>query len=103
MSFLSTFSSALTKARTSATPLTDQLQTRLGAQVQTPLETIDKLVERIQTSPNVEDRRTAVLGLKGCCREYKEVRYDPPSSIFSDRGESAIVSDIVTRLLLLER
>jgi hypothetical protein len=64
MSFLSSFSTAL---RTHSAPL----NARLGPQVQTPTETIDKLVERIQTSPNVDDRRTAVLGLKGCCREYK--------------------------------
>ena len=67
MSFLSSFSTAL---RTHSAPL----NARLGAQVQTPTDTIDKLVERIQTSPSVDDRRTAVLGLKGCCREFKEVR-----------------------------
>lgn len=40
---------------------------------QTATDTIDKLVDRIQTSPAVEDRRTAVLGLKGLSRDWKEV------------------------------
>jgi hypothetical protein len=61
----SLFSSRLTSAYTA-------LRGDLGAP-QTPTETIDKLVERIQTAELVEDRRTAVLGLKGCTREYKEV------------------------------
>lgn len=39
---------------------------------QTVTDTIDKLVDRIQTSEKVEDRKTAVLGLKGCTREYRE-------------------------------
>lgn len=62
----SLFSSRLTSAYTA-------LQGARGAP-QTPTETIDKLVDRIQTAELVEDRRTAVLGLKGCTREYKEVR-----------------------------
>ncbi|KAJ9117534.1 hypothetical protein QFC22_004384 [Naganishia vaughanmartiniae] len=61
----SLFSSRLTSAYTA-------LRGDLGAP-QNPTETIDKLVERIQTSPNVDDRRTAVLGLKGCIREYKQL------------------------------
>ena len=40
---------------------------------QTATDTIEKLVDRIQTSAAVEDRRTAVLGLKGLCRDWKEV------------------------------
>ncbi|CAD6572881.1 MAG: hypothetical protein TREMPRED_000676, partial [Tremellales sp. Tagirdzhanova-0007] len=39
---------------------------------QTATDTIEKLVERIQTSPAVEDRRTAVLGLKGLSRDWRE-------------------------------
>lgn len=59
----SLFSSRLTSAYTA-------LRGDLGAP-QSPTETIDKLVDRIQTSPSVDDRRTAVLGLKGCIREYR--------------------------------
>lgn len=51
----------------------------LGAP-QTATSTIDKLVERIETGVAVEDRRTAVLGLKGLSREYKEVRRHTPRS-----------------------
>ena len=40
---------------------------------QTATDTIEKLVEKIQTSAAVEDRRTAVLGLKGLSRDWKEV------------------------------
>ena len=40
---------------------------------QTATDTIEKLVDRIQTSPAVEDRRTAVLGLKGLSRDWREV------------------------------
>jgi hypothetical protein len=50
----------------------NQLRGDLGAP-QTATDTIQKLVERIQTSPEVEDRRTAVLGLKGLSRDWKEV------------------------------
>ncbi len=50
----------------------NQLRGDLGAP-QTAGDTIGKLVERIQTSPAVEDRRTAVLGLKGLSRDWKEV------------------------------
>ena len=41
---------------------------------QTATDTIEKLVDRIQTSAAVEDRRTAVLGLKGLSRDWREVR-----------------------------
>lgn len=61
----SLFSSRLTSAYTA-------LRGDLG-HPQSPQETIDKLVERIQTSPSVDDRRTAVLGLKGCIREYRDL------------------------------
>lgn len=44
----------------------------IAAPQQTVTDTIDKLVDRIQTSEKVEDRKTAVLGLKGCTREYRE-------------------------------
>jgi AMMECR1 domain-containing protein len=51
----------------------NQLRGDLGVP-QTATDTIDKLVEKIQTSAAVEDRRTAVLGLKGLSRDWKEVR-----------------------------
>jgi hypothetical protein len=50
----------------------NQLRGDLGVP-QTATDTIDKLVEKIQTSAAVEDRRTAVLGLKGLSRDWKEV------------------------------
>ena len=77
----SIFSSRLTSAYNS-------LRGELGAP-QGAVETIDKLVERIQTSPAVEDRRTAVLGLKGLSRDWKEVSgilrkvFFPPTSELS--------------------
>lgn len=49
----------------------NSLRGDLGAP-QTAGDTIGKLVERIQTSAAVEDRRTAVLGLKGLSRDWKE-------------------------------
>ena len=58
----------------------NQLRGDLGAAPQTATDTIDKLVEKIQTSPDVEDRRTAVLGLKGLSRDWKEVRQLPHES-----------------------
>lgn len=51
----------------------NSLRGDLGAP-QTATDTIEKLVDRIQTSPAVEDRRTAVLGLKGLSRDWKAVR-----------------------------
>ncbi|KAJ9105211.1 hypothetical protein QFC20_004346 [Naganishia adeliensis] len=81
---MSLFSSRLTSAYTA-------LRGDLG-HPQSPVETIDKLVDRIQTSPSVDDRRTAVLGLKACIREFRDVvgeralgslvavlRYDAPN------------------------
>lgn len=35
-------------------------------------ETITKLCDRLQNGTMIEDRRTAVLGLKGFAREYRE-------------------------------
>ncbi|KAK4685985.1 intracellular protein transport protein USO1, partial [Tremellales sp. Uapishka_1] len=58
------FSSRLTSAYTA-------LRGELGAP-QTATDTIEKLVERINTSAAVEDRRSAVLGLKGLSRDWKE-------------------------------
>ncbi|WVN87663.1 uncharacterized protein L203_102849 [Cryptococcus depauperatus CBS 7841] len=49
----------------------NQLRGDLGVP-QTATETIDKLVDKIQTSAAVEDRRTAVFGLKGLSRDWKE-------------------------------
>lgn len=48
-----------------------QLRGELSAAPQTANDTITKLVEKIQTSPQVDDRRTAVLGLKGLSRDWK--------------------------------
>lgn len=39
---------------------------------QSAYETITKLCDRLQHSTLIEDRRTAVLGLKGFAREYRE-------------------------------
>lgn len=39
---------------------------------QSAYETITKLCDRLQNSTLIEDRRTAVLGLKGFAREYRE-------------------------------
>ncbi|KAL1411603.1 Vesicle-mediated ER to Golgi transport protein [Vanrija albida] len=47
------------------------LRGELSAAPQTANETITKLVDKIQTSPSVDDRRTAVLGLKGLSRDWK--------------------------------
>ncbi|WWC61902.1 uncharacterized protein I303_104488 [Kwoniella dejecticola CBS 10117] len=62
--FTSMFSTRLSSAY-------NQLRGDLGAP-QTATETIEKLVDRINTSAAVEDRRTAVLGLKGLSRDWKE-------------------------------
>ncbi|KAL7422028.1 Vesicle-mediated ER to Golgi transport protein [Cryptotrichosporon argae] len=43
----------------------------LQAAPQTATDTIGRLVDKIQTSAAVEDRRTAVLGLKGLSRDWK--------------------------------
>lgn len=58
---------------------------------QTATDTIDKLVEKIQTSAAVEDRRTAVLGLKGLSRDWKEASSERPSGV-----DWRIVADKVT-------
>lgn len=47
------------------------LRVDLSAAPQTANDTITKLVDKIQTSPQVDDRRTAVLGLKGLSRDWK--------------------------------
>ncbi|ORY01697.1 hypothetical protein K493DRAFT_209243 [Basidiobolus meristosporus CBS 931.73] len=43
-----------------------------AGQPQTASDTIVKLSDRVQTATLIEDRRAAVLGLKGLCREYRE-------------------------------
>ncbi|WVQ99647.1 hypothetical protein IAU59_006786 [Kwoniella sp. CBS 9459] len=63
--FTSMFSTRLTSAY-------NQLRGDLAVAPQTATDTIEKLVDRIQTSAAVEDRRTAVLGLKGLSRDWKE-------------------------------
>lgn len=40
---------------------------------QNPEEVIDKLCDRIITATLLEDRRAAVMGLKGLAREWKLV------------------------------
>ncbi|KIR59331.1 hypothetical protein I314_04848 [Cryptococcus bacillisporus CA1873] len=62
--FTSLFGSRLSSAY-------NQLRGDLGAP-QTATDTVAKLVDKIQTSAAVEDRRTAVLGLKGLSRDWKE-------------------------------
>lgn len=47
------------------------LRGELSAAPQTASDTIGKLVEKINTSALVDDRRTAVLGLKGLSRDWK--------------------------------
>ncbi|SCV68561.1 BQ2448_682 [Microbotryum intermedium] len=44
-----------------------------GAQQQSPLETIDKLCDRLLNGSQLEDRRAALLGLKGLSRDWKSV------------------------------
>ena len=41
--------------------------------IQTAEETIEKLTDRVTNATLIEDRRGAVLGLKGLAREYKLV------------------------------
>jgi hypothetical protein len=41
---------------------------------QEPEEIIQTLVNRLQHAANLEDRRAAVLGLRGFSRDYQEVR-----------------------------
>jgi hypothetical protein len=43
-------------------------------QTQSPHETIDRLSARLQTALLLEDRRAAVLGLKGLARDWKLVK-----------------------------
>ncbi|KAJ2488999.1 Vesicle-mediated ER to Golgi transport protein [Coemansia sp. RSA 2050] len=43
-----------------------------GSQPQSPAETIQRMADRAETSTLLEDKRAAVLGLKGLSREYKK-------------------------------
>ncbi|KAJ2887566.1 Vesicle-mediated ER to Golgi transport protein, partial [Coemansia aciculifera] len=43
-----------------------------GSQPQSPTETIQRMADRAETSTLLEDKRAAVLGLKGLSREYTE-------------------------------
>ncbi|KAJ2046385.1 Vesicle-mediated ER to Golgi transport protein [Coemansia sp. S16] len=43
-----------------------------GSQPQSPTETIQRMADRAETSTLLEDKRAAVLGLKGLSREYKK-------------------------------
>lgn len=38
-------------------------------------ETIEKLVDQVQNCSLLEDRRAAILGLRGLARDWKLVRY----------------------------
>jgi AMMECR1 domain-containing protein len=83
----------------------NQLRGDLGVP-QTATDTIDKLVEKIQTSAAVEDRRTAVLGLKGLSRDWKEVSLmisvvgDKLMCRMSERGECQRWSLFYSMMLL---
>jgi hypothetical protein len=40
---------------------------------QSPVDTIDKLCDRLLNGTNLEDRKAALLGLKGLSRDWKGV------------------------------
>ncbi|KAJ2523991.1 Vesicle-mediated ER to Golgi transport protein, partial [Coemansia sp. RSA 1937] len=42
------------------------------SQQQSPSETIQRLADRVETSTLLEDKKAAVLGLKGLSREYRK-------------------------------
>lgn len=44
-----------------------------AGQPQSPIETVVKLCDRMEHSTLLEDRRAAVLGLKGMSRDWKKV------------------------------
>lgn len=69
MSFLSSFATSVTK---SASESYNQLRGPAGAP-QSASETIDKLCDRLANATLVEDRRAALLGLKGLSRDWKAV------------------------------
>lgn len=71
MSFLSSFATSVTK---SASESYNQLRGPAGAP-QSASETIDKLCDRLANATLVEDRRAALLGLKGLSRDWKAVRW----------------------------
>jgi hypothetical protein len=54
------------------------------SQPQTADETIDKLCDRLASATLLEDRRAALLGLKGLSREYKAVCDLPLLPLVSD-------------------
>lgn len=55
-----------------------------GGQQQSATETIQRLADRVETSTLAEDKRAAVLSLKGLSREYKQV--STGSSEFTTTG-----------------
>lgn len=69
MSFLSSFATSVTKQ---ASDSYNQLRGPAGAP-QSASETIDKLCDRLANATLVEDRRAALLGLKGLSRDWKAV------------------------------
>lgn len=69
MSFLSSIASSVSKTATSSYK---QLQGPTGVK-QSASETIDKLVDRLANGTHVEDRRAALLGLKGLSRDWRGV------------------------------
>jgi hypothetical protein len=70
MSFLSSFANNIGK---SAATGYNQLRGPTGAP-QNASETIDKLCDRLANGTLVEDRRAALLSLKGLSRDWKGVR-----------------------------
>ncbi|OMJ10417.1 Intracellular protein transport protein uso1, partial [Smittium culicis] len=58
---------------------------------QTPELTIQKLTDRVSASTLIEDRRAAVLGLKGLAKEYKRIvgeeALDPLLSLLQEEYE----------------
>lgn len=72
MSFLSSFASTVGK---SAATSYKQLQGPTGGK-QSASETIDKLCDRLANGTLAEDRRAALLGLKGMSRDWKGVSRD---------------------------
>lgn len=48
-----------------------------AAAPQSATDTIDKLCDRLLNGHSLEDRRAALLGLKGLSRDWKSVRLPP--------------------------
>lgn len=81
MSFFTSFADKVGK--TAATSY-NQLRGPTGAP-QSATETIDKLCDRLANGTLVEDRRAALLGLKGLSRDWKGVS-QPCTGIYAIRS-----------------